>query len=211
MLPIAAPSAPAVEAALPSVLPSTTLTPVPSPSLPGELPVDPDDVLPGELNDVINELDGSGTAKVLDPLPDLLDGGNPGSDGGGGGPGGGGGGGGGPDGGGGSDGGSGGGGSGGGGTESGTGSTGAGSSSGSGSSGAPGAEGAGELIGSPYATTAGRAAVAAVTRAVHLAGPFAVPLVLAMLAIALLIATGRGSDRLVKFERLTGIRRTYRL
>lgn len=61
-----------------------------------------------------------------------------------------------------------------------------------------------------YGTAAGHAAIVAAQRAVRLAGPLAPPLILAGVMLSLLIALGRGSDRLVKIER-AGSKRAYRL
>lgn len=171
------------DAVLPSVQPSVD---------PGEiLPTPPDGALPGELNDVI-----------IGPLPDLgglLGEPSPGTS---------------PSGNG--EGGSTGGGN--GGSTSG-GSTSGGSSNGSGSGTEGGSEGGrattedGRPVATrvPYISTTGRAAVAALSRAVDLMGPFAAPLILALAAMGVLIGLSRGSTRLVKLERANIFRQTYKL
>ena len=64
---------------------------------------------------------------------------------------------------------------------------------------------------SPLGASAKPAVISAFARALYLSGPLAAPLMLAMAAIGLLIASSRGSKRLVKAEHTTKMQQTYRL
>lgn len=111
-----------------------------------------------------------------------------------------------------------------GGTSSVSGSSGTGGTPGSDGSGAETGEAAGTTAGGTYGpassttgtlnvsygTFAGRAAANTAGRALRMAGPLAAPLTLAAVALATLLALGRGPNRLIKSEAVA-IRRTYRL
>jgi hypothetical protein len=62
-----------------------------------------------------------------------------------------------------------------------------------------------------YGTIAGRAAERAAGRALRLAGPFAPPLGLGAIALALLLFLGRGSQPLVKYDSSDARRQRFRL
>ena len=69
----------------------------------------------------------------------------------------------------------------------------------------------GESFDAPYATITGQAAKKAAGRAFELAGPLAPPLVLGLIALAVLAMLSRGSTRLVKLDVAGLARRTWRI
>jgi hypothetical protein len=69
----------------------------------------------------------------------------------------------------------------------------------------------GEAFNAPYGTVTSQAVSKAAGRALHLAGPLAPPLMLAIFALAVLLMLSRGSTRLVKLDVAGLARRTWRI
>jgi hypothetical protein len=63
----------------------------------------------------------------------------------------------------------------------------------------------------PYGTVTSQAVSKAAGRALHLVGPLAPPLMLAIFALAVLLMLSRGSTRLVKLDVAGLARRTWRI